>query len=81
MVNNKELPTIPDHLSNEGKYFVRICLQRNRRDHPSTSELLDHLFVKGAAPLERPIMIPGASEPIFGTTHGTKALVCNLFPT
>lgn len=72
--NSKELPAIPDHLSNEGKDFVRKCLQRNPRDRPSASELLDHPFVKGAAPLERPIMVPEASDPISGITHGTKAL-------
>jgi serine/threonine protein kinase len=65
----------------EGNDFVRICLQRNPRVRPSASELLDHPVVKGATPLERPIMLPEASDPIFGTTHGTKALVCNLFPT
>lgn len=79
--NSKELPTIPEHLSNEGKDFVRKCLQRNPRDRPSASELLDHPFVKGAAPLERPIMVPEASDPISGITHGTKALVRKLFPS
>ncbi|KAK2404568.1 mitogen-activated protein kinase kinase kinase YODA [Trifolium repens] len=72
--NSKELPTIPDHLSDAGKDFVRKCLQRNPRDRPSASELLEHPFVKGAAPLERPIMVPEASDHVSGITHGTKAL-------
>ena len=50
--NSKELPTIPDHLSNEGKDFVRKCLQRNPHDRPSASELLDHPFVKNAQGLD-----------------------------
>jgi serine/threonine protein kinase len=79
--NSKELPTIPDHLSDAGKDFVRKCLQRNPRDRPSASELLEHPFVKGAAPLERPIMVPEASDHVAGITHGTKALVRNPFPT
>jgi len=79
--DSKELPKIQDHLSNEGKYLVRKCLQRNPRDRPSASELLDHPFVKGTAPLERPIMVPEVSDPISGITHGTKDLVRNLFPT
>ena len=79
--DSKELPKIQDHLSNEGKYLVRKCLQRNPRDRPSASELLDHPFVKGTAPLERPIMVPETSDPISGITHGTKALVRNLFST
>ncbi|KAJ1391020.1 Protein kinase domain [Sesbania bispinosa] len=73
--NSKELPAIPDHLSNEGKDFVRKCLQRNPRDRPSASELLDHPFVKCAAPLERPILVPEASDPVSGITQGTKALM------
>ncbi|XP_061364474.1 mitogen-activated protein kinase kinase kinase YODA-like [Gastrolobium bilobum] len=71
--NSKELPQIPDHLSNEGKDFVRKCLQRNPHDRPSASELLDHPFVKCAAPLERPIF-PEASDPVSEITHGVKAL-------
>ncbi|RZB44195.1 Mitogen-activated protein kinase kinase kinase YODA isoform B [Glycine soja] len=72
--NSKELPTIPDHLSNEGKDFVRKCLQRNPHDRPSASELLDHPFVKNAAPLERPIPAPEALDPVSGITQGAKAL-------
>ena len=77
--NSKELPTIPDHLSNEGKDFVRKCLQRNPHDRPSASELLDHPFVKNAAPLERPIPAPEALDPVSGITQGATALVCKIF--
>jgi len=79
--NSKELPTIPDHLSNEGKDFVRKCLQRNPYDRPSASELLDHPFVKHAAPLERPILVPEALDPVSGTTQGAKSLVYAYFQT
>ncbi|KAJ4831895.1 hypothetical protein Tsubulata_018102 [Turnera subulata] len=53
--NSKELPAIPDHLSDEGKDFVRQCLQRNPSNRPTSAQLLEHPFVKNAAPLERPI--------------------------
>ncbi|XP_010545657.1 PREDICTED: mitogen-activated protein kinase kinase kinase YODA-like [Tarenaya hassleriana] len=54
--NSKELPEIPDHLSEEGKDFVRQCLQRNPANRPSAAELLEHPFVRNAGqPLERPI--------------------------
>lgn len=79
--NSKELPTIPDNLSNEGKDFVRKCLQRNPRDRPSANELLDHPFVKCSAPLERSTLGPEASDPVSWITHGAKALVRKLFPT
>ncbi|KAL6182213.1 hypothetical protein ACLB2K_043636 [Fragaria x ananassa] len=54
--NSKELPGIPGHLSEEGKDFVRLCLQRNPLHRPTAAQLLEHPFVKNVAPLERPIM-------------------------
>ncbi|GER51021.1 serine/threonine protein kinase, partial [Striga asiatica] len=44
--NSKELPTIPEHLSNEGKEFVKLCLQRNPQHRPTATQLLEHSFVK-----------------------------------
>ncbi|XP_031483007.1 mitogen-activated protein kinase kinase kinase YODA-like [Nymphaea colorata] len=52
--NSKELPAIPDSLSDEGKHFVKLCLQRNPSDRPTAAQLLEHPFVKNAAPLARP---------------------------
>ncbi|KAL2527327.1 Mitogen-activated protein kinase kinase kinase YODA [Abeliophyllum distichum] len=54
--NSKELPTIPDHLSDEGKDFVRQCLQRNPLHRPTAARLLEHPFVKSASPLEKSIL-------------------------
>ncbi|XP_022873984.1 mitogen-activated protein kinase kinase kinase YODA, partial [Olea europaea var. sylvestris] len=50
--NSKELPTIPENLSDEGKDFVRLCLQRNPSQRPTAAQLLDHPFVKSAVPPE-----------------------------
>ncbi|XP_057463338.1 mitogen-activated protein kinase kinase kinase YODA-like [Actinidia eriantha] len=61
--NSKELPSIPDHLSDEGKDFVRLCLQRNPLHRPTAAQLLDHQFVKNAATLDRPILNSEPSEP------------------
>ncbi|WCJ36682.1 Mitogen-activated protein kinase kinase kinase YODA [Euphorbia peplus] len=72
--NSKDLPAIPDHLSEEGKDFVKRCLQRNPQDRPTASQLLEHPFVKSATALERPF--PGL-EPMDQTpavTNGVKAL-------
>lgn len=73
--NSKELPVIPDHLSDEGKDFVRQCLQRNPLHRPTAAQLLDHCFVRNAAPLERPVSYSNPSEPPSGTTNGVKSRV------
>ncbi|KAL8217924.1 hypothetical protein R6Q57_021297 [Mikania cordata] len=62
--NSKELPVIPDHLSDEGKDFVRQCLQRNPLHRPTATQLLEHSFVKNAAPLERPLSYSEPSDPL-----------------
>lgn len=72
--NSKELPAIPDHLSEDGKDFVRKCLQRNPMNRPTAAQLLEHRFVKNAAPLERPIIGSEPSDPP-GITNGVKSLV------
>ncbi|KAH9603504.1 hypothetical protein KSS87_010020 [Heliosperma pusillum] len=75
--NSKELPAIPDHLSEEGKDFVKLCLRRNPRDRPSAAELLEHQFVKNAAPMERPMPAPEPADTI-DVANGTRALGIKL---
>ncbi|CAE5962275.1 unnamed protein product [Arabidopsis arenosa] len=60
--NSKELPDIPDHLSEEGKDFVRKCLQRNPSNRPTAAQLLDHAFVRNVMPMERPIVCGEPAE-------------------
>ncbi|XP_042053148.1 mitogen-activated protein kinase kinase kinase YODA-like isoform X1 [Salvia splendens] len=60
--NSKELPTIPDHLSDEGKDFVRLCLQRVPQNRPAAAQLLEHSFVKNVVPLEKQIPGPTPSD-------------------
>ncbi|OVA14004.1 Protein kinase domain [Macleaya cordata] len=72
--NSKELPAIPDHLSEDGKDFVRQCLQRNPLHRPTAAQLLEHRFVKNAAPLERPIPSSEPSEPPPGVTNGMRSM-------
>ncbi|XP_008787472.1 mitogen-activated protein kinase kinase kinase YODA-like [Phoenix dactylifera] len=55
--NSKELPAIPDHLSADGKDFVRQCLQREPSNRPTAAELLQHPFVKNPALLEKSVSV------------------------
>ncbi|XP_057952172.1 mitogen-activated protein kinase kinase kinase YODA-like [Malania oleifera] len=72
--NSKELPAIPDHISDDGKDFVRQCLQRNPIHRPTAAKLLEHPFVKNAAPLERPIPGLGPSDAFPAVTNGVKSM-------
>ncbi|TVU28808.1 hypothetical protein EJB05_20341 [Eragrostis curvula] len=58
--NSKELPPIPDHLSEEGKDFIRQCLQRDPSSRPTAVDLLQHPFVRNASVLEKSV----ASNPL-----------------
>lgn len=73
--NSKELPAIPEHLSEEGKDFVRQCLQREPLNRPRADQLLEHSFVKNATPLEK---LPAPSDPPSAVTNGFKSLVYYL---
>ncbi|XP_011624929.1 mitogen-activated protein kinase kinase kinase YODA isoform X2 [Amborella trichopoda] len=71
--NSKEIPTIPDLLSEEGKDFVRCCLQRNPADRPTAAQLLEHPFVKNAAPLAKPTVNHDPSDPASGVPNGMRS--------
>ncbi|XP_058089758.1 mitogen-activated protein kinase kinase kinase 3-like isoform X2 [Magnolia sinica] len=47
--NSKDIPDIPDHLSEEGKSFLRLCLQRDPSARPTAAQLLEHPFVRDQA--------------------------------
>lgn len=72
--NSRELPKIPDHLSEEGKSFVRLCLQRDPVDRPSAGQLLEHPFVKSAF-LERLFLTADPSESPSSVMNAMRSLV------
>nr|GMC63271.1 mitogen-activated protein kinase kinase kinase YODA-like [Ipomoea batatas]GMC68481.1 mitogen-activated protein kinase kinase kinase YODA-like [Ipomoea batatas] len=72
--NSKELPIIPEHLSDEGKDFIRQCLQREPRSRPTAAQLLDHPFVKNAVPPEKPVISSTQSDPPVAGMDGMKSL-------
>ncbi|KAI5383657.1 mitogen-activated protein kinase kinase kinase YODA [Lathyrus oleraceus] len=71
--NSRELPKIPDHLSEEGKSFVRLCLQRDPVDRPSAGQLLEHPFVKSAF-LERLFLTADPSESPSSVMNAMRSL-------
>ncbi|XP_073058061.1 mitogen-activated protein kinase kinase kinase 3-like isoform X1 [Primulina eburnea] len=51
IVNSRDPPEIPDHLSADAKSFIRLCLQREPSARPTASQLLGHPFVRNQATL------------------------------
>ncbi|XP_051138415.1 mitogen-activated protein kinase kinase kinase YODA-like [Andrographis paniculata] len=54
VAKNKELPTIPSHLSDDAKDFLQRCLQWDPLNRATASQLLEHPFVKRSLPLVKP---------------------------
>ncbi|XP_019437217.1 PREDICTED: mitogen-activated protein kinase kinase kinase YODA-like isoform X2 [Lupinus angustifolius] len=44
--NSKDMPEIPEHLSNDAKNFIKLCLQRDPLARPTAQMLLDHPFIR-----------------------------------
>ncbi|KAL7122990.1 hypothetical protein ACP275_01G078500 [Erythranthe tilingii] len=72
--NSKELPEIPDSLSDECKDFVRQCLQRNPCYRPTAAQLLEHPFIKKSTLSERHVSSAEPTESMPALTHKVRAL-------
>ncbi|KAK7399381.1 hypothetical protein VNO78_10563 [Psophocarpus tetragonolobus] len=44
--NSKDMPEIPEHLSNDAKNFIKQCLQRDPLARPTAQRLLQHPFIQ-----------------------------------
>lgn len=44
---DRDVPEIPNHLSDEAKNFIEICLQRNPAARPTAAQLMLHPFIQG----------------------------------
>lgn len=73
--NSKELPPIPDYLSDMCKDFVMQCLQRNPQHRPTAAQLLEHPFVKSTSPLARHIPSHEPLESPSGMPNGIRLMV------
>ncbi|KAG9149227.1 hypothetical protein Leryth_003218, partial [Lithospermum erythrorhizon] len=71
--NSNELPPIPDSLSEEGKDFIRKCLQRDPLQRPTAAQLLEHPFVKSSSPLERHTLSPEPVEAMHLATNSVRS--------
>ncbi|KAF6170504.1 hypothetical protein GIB67_031912 [Kingdonia uniflora] len=54
--NSKDIPEIPETLSNDAKSFLMLCLQRDPFARPTAAQLLDHPFIRDQALTKVPKM-------------------------
>ncbi|CAL0325193.1 unnamed protein product [Lupinus luteus] len=60
--NSNDMPEIPEHLSNDAKNFIKLCLHRNPLARPTAQKLLDHPFIRDQ---------PATKASNFGITRDT----------
>lgn len=72
--NSKDTPEIPDHLSNDAKNFIRLCLQRNPTVRPTASQLLEHPFLRVHTTRVANTSMPKDASP--RSFDGSFSLVC-----
>lgn len=72
--NSKDIPDIPDHLSNEAKNFIKLCLHRDPSARSTASQLLDHPFVRDQGTV-RSATFPVAKDSFPYTFDGSRTPV------
>ncbi|KAF7834152.1 mitogen-activated protein kinase kinase kinase 3 [Senna tora] len=80
--NSKDMPEIPEHLSNDAKSFIKQCLQRDPSARPTAQRLLDHPFIRDQSSTRAvnvsltrdafPYMFDGSRTPPQGEFHSNR---------
>ncbi|KAF9610434.1 hypothetical protein IFM89_022345 [Coptis chinensis] len=71
--NSKDIPEIPDHLSNDAKRFLKLCLQRDPSARPTAAQLLDHPFIRDQSATARVPKTNTVSDVFPSSSDGSRA--------
>eukprot|EP00256_Glycine_max_P064346 XP_014634480.1 mitogen-activated protein kinase kinase kinase 3 isoform X2 [Glycine max] len=86
--NSKDMPEIPEHLSNDAKKFIKLCLQRDPLARPTAQKLLDHPFIRDQSATKAanvsitrdafPCMFDGSRTPPVLESHSNRTSITSL---
>ncbi|XP_057417745.1 mitogen-activated protein kinase kinase kinase 3-like [Lotus japonicus] len=86
--NSKDMPEIPEHLSDDAKNFIKQCLQRDPLARPTAQSLLNHPFIRDQsatkvanASITRdafPYMSDGSRTPPVLEPHSNRSSITTL---
>lgn len=68
--NSKDLPEMPNHVSPDGKDFLKLCLQHDPSARPSAAQLVHHPFVLDQATIKAPKLNLVKDVPHYNTDVG-----------
>ncbi|XP_014515697.1 mitogen-activated protein kinase kinase kinase 3 [Vigna radiata var. radiata] len=87
--NSKDMPEIPEHLSNDAKNFIKLCLQRDPSARPTAQMLLDqHPFIQDQSATKAanvsitreafPYMLDGSRTPPVLESHSNRTSITSF---